>query len=47
MHPNVHYRTIYNSQVMEAKCPSADEWIKNIYAYIQTHTMDDYPEDGL
>ena len=31
-HPNVHSSTIYNSQNMEATdCPSADEWIKNMW----------------
>ena len=38
MHHNVHSRTIYNMQDMEAtKCPSTDEWIKKmwyIYIYI-------------
>ena len=36
MHPNVHCRTIYNSQVMkQPKSPSTDEWIKKMW-YIYT-----------
>ena len=36
MHPSVHSSALYNSRDMEAtKCPSTDEWIKNIW-YIYT-----------
>ena len=36
MHPNVHYSSIYNSQVMEApKYPSTVKWIKKMW-YIYT-----------
>ena len=36
MYPNVFSSTIDNSQSMErAKCPSTDEWVKNIW-YIYT-----------
>ena len=36
MHPYVHSSPIYNSQVLEKpKCPSIDEWIKNLW-YIYT-----------
>ena len=45
MKPNVHTSTVYNSQDVEPKCPSTDEWVKmwyrhiyNIYMYIYTHT---------
>ena len=42
MHPNVHTRTIYNSQVMkQPKCSPTDEFIKKIwcmYTYTHTHT---------
>ena len=31
VHPNVHWRTVYNSQDLEAtKCPSTEEWIKKM-----------------
>ena len=39
MHPNVHCSAIYNSQVMEPKCPSTDEWIKKMW---YTYTMEYY-----
>ena len=35
MYPKVHSSTIYNSHVLDPKCPPANEWIKklwNIYA---------------
>ena len=35
MYLNVHLSTIYNSQDMEATCPSADEWIRKLW-YIYT-----------
>ena len=35
MYPNVHRSTVYNSQDMEARCPSADEWIRKL-RYIYT-----------
>ena len=31
MHPCVHHSTVYNSQnIKQPKCPSTDEWIKNV-----------------
>ena len=30
MHPYTYSSTIYNSQVLEAKCPSVNEWIKKL-----------------
>ena len=38
-YPNVHCSKIYNSQDMEAPCPSTDEWIKKLW---YTYTMDYY-----
>ena len=38
MYPNVHCRTVYNSQDM-ARCPSADKWIRNLW---YTYTMECY-----
>ena len=38
--PNVHRSTVYNSQDMEARCPSADEWIRKL-RYI--YTVEYYP----
>ena len=36
MHPNIHRRTYYNSQIQkQPKCPSSDEWIKQYGTYIQ------------
>ena len=35
MYPNVHCSTVYNNQDMEARCPSADEWIRKLW-YIYT-----------
>ena len=31
MHPNVHSSSIYNSQDVESKCPSTDDWIKKMW----------------
>ena len=30
MKPNVHTSTVYNSQDVEPKCPSIDEWVKKM-----------------
>ena len=31
MHPCVHHSTVYNSpNIRQPKCPSTDEWIKNV-----------------
>ena len=36
MHPDVHSSTIYNSQTWkQPRCPSVDEWIRNMW-YIST-----------
>ena len=35
MHTNVHCSSFYNSQDMEPKCPSTEEWIKKMW-YIFT-----------
>ena len=42
VHPNVHSSTIYNTHVVETKCPSVDEWIKKLW-YI--YTMEYYPAE--
>ena len=35
MYPNVRRSTVYNSQDIVARCPSADEWIRKLW-YIYT-----------
>ena len=35
VYPNVHRSTVYHSQDMEPRCPSADEWVRKLW-YIYT-----------